>query len=73
MGEAFDIMRGKDRGRMYNVLELDVLLSQTLDVAGNKENRNKINIISQLPLFLYLGDGKFIPQEILSQVFEKNR
>ena len=55
---------------MDNVSELDMLLSQTPDVA---ENRNVMKIISQLPLFLYLVDGKFIPQEILSQVEKKLR
>ena len=49
---------------MDNVSELDVLLSQALDIAENKENRNGMKIISQLPLYVYLCDSEFISQEI---------
>ena len=41
---------------------LDVLLSQALAVA---ENKNEMKNISQLPLFIYPGDSEFVSQEIL--------
>ena len=47
---------------MYSVSELDVLLSQALVVA---ENKNEMKNISQLPLFIYPGTSEFISQEIL--------
>ena len=48
---------------MTSVSELDVLLSQVLVVA---ENKNEMKNISQLPLFIYPGDSEFISQEIFS-------
>ena len=45
-----------------SVSELDVLLSLALVVA---ENRNERKNISQLPLFIYPGDSKFISEETL--------
>ena len=50
---------------MDSVSELDVLLSQIIVVAENKENKNEMKNISQLPLFIYPGDSEFISQEIL--------
>ena len=50
---------------MDSVSELYVLLSQGLVVAENKENKNEMKNISQLPLFIYPGDSEFISQEIL--------
>ena len=47
---------------MDSVSELDVLLSQALVAA---ENKNEMNNISQLPLFIYPGGNEFISQEIL--------
>ena len=40
------------------------VLSQALDVALHKENKNEKKIIPQLPLFFHLRDGKFISQDI---------
>ena len=59
---------------MDSVSELDVLLSQALVVAENKENKNEMKNISQLPfIFIYPGDSKFIYQvwkkEIKNAVF----
>ena len=50
---------------MDSVSELYVLLSQGLVVAENKENKNEMKNISQLPLFIYPGDSELISQEIL--------
>ena len=58
---------------MNSVSELNVLLSQALGVAEIKKIGTKLRLFfSQLPLFLYLGDGKFIPQKMLSQ-FSENK
>ena len=45
---------------MDNVSEPDILLPKELEVVENKETKNKIKVISKLPVFLYLGDGEFI-------------
>ena len=49
-----------------SVSELDVLRSLALVVA---ENKNEMNNISQLPLFIYPGDSEFIFKE--TQVLKK--
>ena len=49
-----------------SVSELDVLRSLALVVA---ENKNEMNNISQLPLFIYPGDSEFISKE--TQVLKK--
>ena len=51
---------------MDNDLELGVLLSQTLDVAYNKKNKDhEIKIIPRLPCVFYLRHGEFFINYII--------